>query len=348
MSRKNGGNDLDKLKVAVTGVGGNIGYGIIRALKLCSIDVTIVAFDAEPSAIGLYQSDEAYLLPRIHNEERCLTEVITICRQIGVDVILVGSDIELPFYSRYREKIESQTRAKVLLNSSKVIRIGCDKWLTYQFLKDKGLPYCRSTIPYSRDIDGVLDFANELGYPLVVKPRFGSGAKNFHIVYDKEALLFYVKRTQDCIIQEYLKGDNGEYTSSVFSDKNGVIKGIFVSKRILRKGDSYVIYCGKFPEVEEQVKKVVTELGSIGVCNVQLLFGKEKGPIVFEINPRFSGTSVIRALYGFNEIEFMIRHFVFGEDISNFSLKKGISIRYLSEVMIDYSQYDTLVKRRHL
>ena len=107
---------MKKLKIAVTGTGGNIGYGIMRALRMSSLEITVVAFDADPLAAGLYRADESYLLPWIDNEKECFEAVKEICQQAKIDALLVGSDGELLFYLKYKEDIERATGTKILMN----------------------------------------------------------------------------------------------------------------------------------------------------------------------------------------------------------------------------------------
>jgi carbamoyl-phosphate synthase large subunit len=58
-------------------------------------------------------------------------------------------------------------------------------------------------------------------------------------------------------------------------------------------------------------------------------------PVPFEINPRFSGTTAVRARMGFNEVDAAIRHFVLGEDAPSLAgVKTGIALRYWNEVYV--------------
>ena len=60
-----------------------------------------------------------------------------------------------------------------------------------------------------------------------------------------------------------------------------------------------------FPELSREAETIATALGSNGPLNIQ---GRWDGVhfLPFEINPRFSGTTPIRAMAGFNEPEILI------------------------------------------
>ena len=55
------------------------------------------------------------------------------------------------------------------------------------------------------------------------------------------------------------------------------------------------------------LKKITSKLEPYGPTNFQLKLTK-KGPVIFEINPRFSGTTHMRSLFGLNEIDIIIKH----------------------------------------
>ena len=70
----------------------------------------------------------------------------------------------------------------------------------------------------------------------------------------------------------------------------------------------------KFPFIREECERLAGIMGSKSPLNVQLrvIDGKV---YIFEINPRFSGTTAFRALAGFNEPDIMIPHHLLGEAI---------------------------------
>ncbi len=73
------------------------------------------------------------------------------------------------------------------------------------------------------------------------------------------------------------------------------------------------------------------ELDSRGPLNIQCRWCNEE-LVIFEINPRFSGTTLLRALAGFNEPDLLIRYHVLGEEIERrFDYAYGTVVRGLSE-----------------
>lgn len=68
----------------------------------------------------------------------------------------------------------------------------------------------------------------------------------------------------------------------------------------------------------------------------------ERGPVPFEFNARFSGTTPIRAHYGFNEPEMTLRSYRLGEKIEPPRIGRGVVLRYIEEVFLDNASADAL------
>jgi carbamoyl-phosphate synthase large subunit len=60
-----------------------------------------------------------------------------------------------------------------------------------------------------------------------------------------------------------------------------------------------------------------------------------RGPVTFEINPRFSGGVAMRAHFGFNEVEFAIRDLVLDEAVPAPKVGSGTALRFWEETYVD-------------
>ena len=58
----------------------------------------------------------------------------------------------------------------------------------------------------------------------------------------------------------------------------------------------------------------------------------------FELNPRCSGTTGIRAYFGYNEPEMLLRHYVLGESLETPQPRFGYAMRYWNEVFLEEPQ----------
>ena len=108
---------------------------------------------------------------------------------------------------------------------------------------------------------------------------------------------------------------------------------VIIFNRTLRNGASWIVKFFHDNGIENELKKIAYKLKSIGPLNIQFKI-KKNLPIVFEINPRFSGSCVFRSHYGFNEIDMFI-DLLEGKDL-NWRLinKDDIGIRYYEDYYI--------------
>ncbi len=73
-----------------------------------------------------------------------------------------------------------------------------------------------------------------------------------------------------------------------------------------------------------------------GTCNLQFRV-RDGRPVVFVINTRFSGTTPLRALFGFDEVHAMLDHTLCGEPIPDAVPRAGVVLRAWSDLFVDAS-----------
>ena len=352
---------LQKIRVLVTGVGGGgHGHEIVKTLRLAG-HYHLIGVDMVESSFGLLDVDEAYTVPPA-SDPTYLDTLIDICQHKQVKVLIHGSEPELKVISQNREKFLN-AGVLVPINTREVIEVGMDKWATFTFLKQHGF-----ACPHSLLVHTEKEIPQEFPLPAVIKPAVGGGgSNNTFIVQDKDELefacLYLVRQGKVVLLQEYVGTPDDEYTVGVLSTLEGepigslalhrhILTGlsnrIKIPNRTGREELSPVLAISSgvsqgviddFPEVRQECEAIAKALNSKGPINIQCRFVRGK-LYPFEINPRFSGTSYMRALVGFNEPDLLIRHHLLGEKISvPVNYKFGQVVRGLVErALIDMPQ----------
>ena len=143
-----------------------------------------------------------------------------------------------------------------------------------------------------------------------------------------------INDVENPIIQECIGNDVDEFTCGTIY-LNNEIKEIIVLRRSLKEGNTFISnYRNDFPEIITTYIKAVTEcLKPFGACNFQLRLDKNGLPKIFEINSRHSGTTYIRSLFGFKEIEYILNYLLFHKE-TKFKLKEGTVVRYFDEFFV--------------
>jgi carbamoyl-phosphate synthase large subunit len=153
---------------------------------------------------------------------------------------------------------------------------------------------------------------------------------------------------RDLIVQEYLGEEDAEYTAGCFCDREGELRGTIVLRRWLEAGTTVAAELGSFPEVSEVAAAIAAALGPLGPCNVQLRMHRGT-PVPFEINPRFSGTTALRARMGVNEVDAALRHFVLGEPVPGLKDPGSrVALRYWNELYVPASAVGEIARSGRL
>lgn len=332
----------------VTAAGSTIAQGIIKSIKSSGMDCNIITTDNQPYAAGLYRGKASYLVPLAKSPD-FIDEIIRICRKENIDGIFVGTDYELLKFAENKGRIESETGASVFVSPPEIIRISDDKWLTHKFMEENGFPTIPSVL--SHDADKIV---KEVGFPLVVKPRIGDSSKDMFVVHNEEELIErinyhlstpnknkFLSEKSEPIIQKYIGSDDEEYTSTttVF---DGQSCGVLSMKREMRyPGHTTKAIIKDFPQLNAMIKKVAETLKPFGPCNFQSRIVNGV-PHVFEINCRFSGTTASCTISGFNPVLNCIRKTILKEELTPFSYKEGVVLRYFNELFIPYSEIEKM------
>lgn len=327
-----------KICVLALGVGGNVGQGILKALSISDIPHRVVGACISSLACGLYITDRSYVSPYF-NDPNFFDWLVDICRSEQVDVILTGVEPILSFLAQHADQIKEKTGALCIVSNPETLLIAHDKLLTCQWLEKHGFNYPRYALSTAQD--AVSNLVKTCGFPLIGKPRFGRGGSGI-IKIENLSTLQFVEQQKDYLIQELIGTPDSEYTVGCFSNQDGQVCGSIVMKRELLEGTTYRAIVCDFPEIKEEAVRIVNALKPMGPCNLQFRVSSNGIPICFEINMRFSGTTPLRARFGFNEVKATLEHFLQGKEIQLPHVTQGIALRYWNEVYIDTNAHNEL------
>ena len=325
----------------LTGVGGrSVGHQILHALSLAGEKYKIVATDIDPFSFGLYQTDHHYVVPPATSVDY-LPAILRIVEREHVRVILPGSEPEVRALGNSRNELEA-VGCTLVASPSEVIDITRDKWVLQRWLEHNGFG-----VPYTAIGNDWRTLVGTVGFPIVGKPAtMSGGSRSVAILKDAEEVTSYINGVglppEAIIFQEYVGDIDNEYTVGVLVSKHGtIIDSIVIHRKLIGlslgasrsvNGRNYGIstgYSQGFVERNERLQrvceKIALRLGARGPLNIQCRVS-EGDVKVFEVHPRFSGTTSIRADVGFNEPDLMIRHYVLGEEFGRLNYRSDVAV----------------------
>lgn len=325
-------------RVLVTAVGGNIGQGVVKALRSGLRDYFIVGTDMEPRSAGFSFVDRASVTPAA-GADGMMAALTAIVETERIEAIYVCSPHELEFFSRARLDLERATGTRVLVNPEPVVRVGQDKLETTRFLETHGFPSPETAL--AEDGPAVDRLIERWGFPVIAKPRRGWTSVNVFTIRCRAALDAARVLVPDLVVQRYLPDAAAEYTAGVVGSAAARRFAWIVLRRDLTQGTTYRTELAQDPAIGAQVVAMAQALGVEGACNFQFrLVGGQ--PFVFEINPRFSGTSGIRYLYGFNDPEMAFEQICLGQPIVQPPVRPGVVLRYWNEVHLPEAAFESM------
>jgi predicted ATP-grasp superfamily ATP-dependent carboligase len=290
---------------------------------------TVFALDRFGDVDTCKCSDKACVLKSSHG-----SELHELARNFGeVDAVILG-----PGYEKLKFK-------NILNNLPGVVEEVNDKSKLPKSLKSMGIPH-----PETESIDK----AHDLGFPLMIKPKSGSGGMRNTVVRNEEELSLFKERSDapEFIAQEYIEGIPCS-ASVISSGEDAVV--VAVNEQLI--GVPWLTglpfaYCGNITpfhskfnnEMIQYAKQIALEFGLVGSNGVDFIL-TEKGIAAIEVNPRFQGSmdTVERAL-GINIFDAHVKSFA-GElpDVRNPLCFAAKSIVYANkETVISKKVSDTL------
>ena len=331
------GSSGSHLTVLVTGVGAPVGVSIVKALRQSSLRPRIVATDAQPMSVGLFRAEAAYLLPNVAGDEReYLRRLEEICHRERVSMVCFGSEIEMRRMAPHRAAIERETGARLVLSEPAILEAFMDKWAMVGALRERGFPVPDSVL--ATDSAGVDAFLARHDFPVMLKPRHGSGSKNVHVVRTRRELEILIELVPEPLLQEQLLPDTEEYTVGLYKSPRTGYLGQIVFRRELGSGLTYKAEVVRDREIEEACRQVADSFDIWGPVNLQLR-KTAAGVRFFEINLRFSSSVVMRAYFGFNEPELALRDLVLHEAPASPAIRPGYAFRYWDEIYLEPGEY---------
>lgn len=286
----------------------------------------IIATDMQLSAPALTAADVKIQVPRVYADDYIPT-ILNICKEYKIEVLISLNDLELPILAERKPEFEA-IGTRVVVSDSKVIDICFDKYKTAKFIESLGLNTPKTYVNYEEAVTAI--HKGELHFPLILKPRWGSGSIGLEFVDDLEELEMVYKLDRKkvmksilatasveddfLLIQEVVKGP--EYGLDIANDLKGNYRGVSVKQKLaMRSGETDKAITVDNPKIREIGAIIGKSLGHIANLDCDIL-ERDGKYYVLELNPRFGGGYPFSHEAGVNMPQAIIS-WVQGKDVDN-------------------------------
>ena len=251
------------------------------------------------SAPALSVADVKEQVPAVYAHDY-IDRVLDICRRNDVAAIICLNDLELPILAANSERFAAEGILPIV-SPTEIIDICFDKYRTARYVESLGLSTPATYINLAEAKEALA--AGRLAFPLVLKPRWGSGSIGIEFVNNLEELsevyAMLLKKVKKSILatastgEEYIliqqKIEGQEYGMDVMNDLAGRNRGVSVKKKLaMRAGETDKAQTVNNAEIRAIGMKLGENLHHIGNLDVDV-FEKDGKYYVLELNPRFGG-----------------------------------------------------------
>ena len=309
---------MEEKTILVTGIGGNVGQGVLRNIRSTKPEIKIVGTDISSFTPGNHLCDITYLLPYAYTENY-IAEIKKIIIAERVDLIIPTTDYEVYYLSLNKTEIGT----KVAASESSIALKYLDKYLTYLHHLENDIPFAKSWLPST--YDGSCN-------SVILKPREGRGSRGVQINPPS------IKDFNDTYMVQPLH-IGVEITTAFYVKRDGTLHGLFTMERELNNGATSKSKTTKKYDIElEKIISKMIECGGLyGSINLQSIVDENNCVIPFEVNCRISGTNSIRHNLGFQDVKYTIEEYVFGLNPSPIKAIEGIAIRMLTDIIYPFA-----------
>jgi carbamoyl-phosphate synthase large subunit len=286
--------------VLLTGAGKR--YDIVSCFA--RLTRTVVA-DPSPLAPAQYAAHVRTAVPLIEDPDY-VPALQRLCEQHGVGAVLPLTDLDIEALAAARE----EGRLPALVPSREVARATYDKYEAHLLLQRHSLP-SPPTVLADADLENVC-------YPVMVKPRRGSGARSIHLAHDPSQARFFVDYVAEpTMVQRAMGGP--ELSIDCLGDLQGrCLNAIPRTMLESRGGESIKGEVVHDEELIELGRRTMEALRVSGPATIQVFRDPEIGLAITDVNTRFGGAfpaPVYAALPGRTYPELIVR-MAAGEEIA--------------------------------
>ncbi len=301
-SDKNDSILTDKKKIVVLGAGPiRIGQGVefdystvhaVQTIRRAGYEAIIINNNPETVSTDYTTADKLYFEPLTPED---VMAIIDFEKPEGV-IASLGGQTAINLAEPLMER-----GVKIIGTDCEAIERAENRDSFEKILEDLNIPQPQGRA-VTRIEDGV-KAAEEIGYPVLVRPSFVLGGRAMQIVGDEAQLRHYLRTAVEIdadkpvLVDKYIRGKEVE-VDAICDGRDVFVPGIMelVERTGIHSGDSISVY--PTFSISDKVKGIILQyakklglgIGIVGLYNIQFIVDENENVYIIEVNPRSSRT----------------------------------------------------------
>lgn len=354
----------DPIRLLMTSVGSMVGRAVLASLAGVRDRVHVVGTNSQPDAATNFDCDAVFRVPPTADPEAYLAAHAAVIRAERPDFVLPCRDAELEVLPQLFDAPAGADDPVYLGPTRAVAAIAHDKWTTFTFARERGLPFADTAL----SPDQIAGLLRRHGLPLIAKPRFGFASRDVFVIR-REAELARVAALGTHLVQQYLDPpdldrvyaelavatplfllpEQTHLSANLVLGPSGVIDRMHIAVARSRAGVVYRmdrLDDPAFVAVATRWHAALATLGARGMLAIQARHDRTGAPVPFEINARLTGGAASRQALGMDDVRRLLnahlpadRHLPLAE-----AVPAGWAVRTLRDRRVDAAAVETLAR----
>lgn len=348
----------DRKKIIVLGSGPNrIGQGIefdyccvhgVLAASEAGYETIMINCNPETVSTDFDVADKLYFEPVFWEH---IYDIIRHEKPKGV-IVQLGGQTAL----KLAEKLD-RYGVKIMGTSYQSLDLAEDRGSFSTLLKENNIPYPKFGV--AETADEALDLADELDFPLLVRPSYVLGGQGMKIVINKQDLEAHVVDllrkipNNKLLLDHYLDGAIEAEADAICDGENVYIIGIMehIEPCGIHSGDSNATLppfnLGEFvmQQIKDHTKKIALALNTVGLINIQFAI-KDDQVYIIEANPRASRTvPFIAKAYGEPYVNYATKIMLGDKKVTDFEFNPQLEGYAIKQPVFSFNKFPNVNKQ---
>lgn len=348
----------DKKKIIVLGSGPNrIGQGIefdyccvhgVLAAAECGYETIMINCNPETVSTDFDISDKLYFEPVFWEH---IYDIIQHEKPEGV-IVQLGGQTAL----KLAEKLD-RYGIKIIGTTFESLDLAEDRGSFSTLLKDNNIPYPEFGV--AETAEEALKIADELNFPILVRPSYVLGGQGMKIVINKQELEEHVVDllrkipNNKLLLDHYLDGAIEAEADAICDGENVYIIGIMehIEPCGIHSGDSNATLppfnLGEFvmQQIKDHTKKIALALNTVGLINIQFAI-KDDMVYIIEANPRASRTvPFIAKAYGEPYVNYATKVMLGEKKVTDFDFNPQLNGFAIKQPVFSFNKFPNVNKQ---